>query len=932
MRIRKITQIASAAFVIIAMLVLISSCLEGSRIESPTSPFKSFRDVPGVTDEEIAAIEALQKEYALFTYGMTLATEAFQKENGEIGGYAALVCEWLTNLFGIRFEPGIYQPNETIEKLVTYELDFSGTMRITEERMKTYYMTDAISERRYIMFRLAKSRGIAQILHERPLKYAVLEGFTTPEAVDLITSSVNCEVIWVNNYAEAYSALESGDADAFLGVNVSESSFDAYGKVTIENFFPLIFSAVSMATANPKFEPVISVVNKAMRNGASAYLNYLYNRGYDDYLRHKFTMSLSDEERAYIGGHSVVPIAANYSNYPVSFYNERDKERQGIFFDLLDEITELTGISFDLVIDDSQGWSPVYEKLINGEVAFVPDLIRTKERENNFIWPETAIQNDYYALISKADHRDIAFNEILHVKVGLAGTSAYALMFKQWFPNHTGTVEYETMEEAMSALQRGEVDMVMATQRRLLLLTHYQELPGYKANVVFDQPIETIFGFNKDETILCSIIDKALKTVDTKGISDRWMRKTYDYRAKMAEARLPWLLGATVLSLVILTLMLIMFYRNRNEGKRLEKLMAEQTKELQLQAGTLTALFDSIPDLLFTQDMNRLYTRCNKSLADHFGFNQKDVVGKSTLAKFGVDSELLAYHNKFLQAAIDNSQIYITESIMPRFDGAQMVFEATHAPLVVNGVTVGVLGLARDITQRKAMEEEARRASETKGRFIADMSHEMSTPMNVIVGLTDLMLEEDGISDEAKEALIKINTAGNTLMEIINDILDLPKIEPGQNKRPYEKVARPDLSYARVLVVGDSPADLDVTTRMLRKYKMQVDCAGSGQEAVDRIAAGEPVYDAVFMDNMMSGMDGMEAIAEIRALDTKYAKNIPVIALAANFAAGSGQMFLKNGFSAFLPKPFKVMSLDSIVQRWVRNTTKEYISHIKQYL
>jgi CheY-like chemotaxis protein len=126
-----------------------------------------------------------------------------------------------------------------------------------------------------------------------------------------------------------------------------------------------------------------------------------------------------------------------------------------------------------------------------------------------------------------------------------------------------------------------------------------------------------------------------------------------------------------------------------------------------------------------------------------------------------------------------------------------------------------------------------------------------------------------------------------------------------------------------VLVVDDLPMNLDVAAGMLRKYMMQVDCVISGREAVDRIAAGEPVYDAIFMDHMMTDMDGIEATVAIRALGPVYAANITVIALIANVIAGNEQMFLDNGFNAFLPKPFNVMNLDSIIQRWVRDRSRE---------
>jgi CheY-like chemotaxis protein len=144
-----------------------------------------------------------------------------------------------------------------------------------------------------------------------------------------------------------------------------------------------------------------------------------------------------------------------------------------------------------------------------------------------------------------------------------------------------------------------------------------------------------------------------------------------------------------------------------------------------------------------------------------------------------------------------------------------------------------------------------------------------------------------------------------------------------KKKLTHEKLMRPNLSYAKVLLVDDLPTNLDVAAGMLRKYKMQVDCVTSGQDAIDHISAGEPHYDAVFMDHMMPGMDGVEATALIRALGTNYAENVPVIALTANAVAGNEQMFLDKGFNAFLPKPFNAMLLDSIVQRWVRDKSRE---------
>jgi CheY-like chemotaxis protein len=144
-----------------------------------------------------------------------------------------------------------------------------------------------------------------------------------------------------------------------------------------------------------------------------------------------------------------------------------------------------------------------------------------------------------------------------------------------------------------------------------------------------------------------------------------------------------------------------------------------------------------------------------------------------------------------------------------------------------------------------------------------------------------------------------------------------------KKKQAQATQMRPDLSYARVLVVDDFPVNLDIAAGMLRKFKLTVDCVTSGQDAFNLISTGTPVYDAIFMDHMMPGMDGVETTAAIRMLDADYAKNIPIIALTANDAPGSEQMFLNNGFNAYLSKPYTMTGLDSVVQKWVRDRSRE---------
>jgi signal transduction histidine kinase/ActR/RegA family two-component response regulator len=126
-----------------------------------------------------------------------------------------------------------------------------------------------------------------------------------------------------------------------------------------------------------------------------------------------------------------------------------------------------------------------------------------------------------------------------------------------------------------------------------------------------------------------------------------------------------------------------------------------------------------------------------------------------------------------------------------------------------------------------------------------------------------------------------------------------------------------DIPHSRFLVVDDVEVNVEVARGMLEPYDAEVDCLDSGQAAVDAIRKAEPRYDLIFMDHMMPGMDGIEAVHIIRSeIGTEYAKNIPIVALTASAMVGSREMFLEEGFQDFLAKPIDFKLLDAILVRW----------------
>jgi signal transduction histidine kinase/DNA-binding response OmpR family regulator/ABC-type amino acid transport substrate-binding protein len=807
--------------------------------------YTSYRDIPGVTENEIRDIEALKEKTPFFIYGMLSTTETFVMDNGEIGGFTALFCEWISLLFGIQFKPAIYEWDELTAGLRSYEIDFSGEMTATDERRKTWFMTDPIAERSVKTFRLAGSKPISEIVSSRPLRCGFFEGSNT---INDVTSRLHdeYEIVLLKNFNDFYRALKTGKADVCFLECLAEDVFDTYGDVITEDFSPLVYIPVSMTTINPDLQSVISVMQKVMHNSSLDFLINLYKKGEGENRRHKLFKNLSAEEKLYIQNHPVISLASEYDNYPISFFNKHEGEWQGISHDVLSEVEMLTGLTFNITNARNAEWSELLHLLETGEVSMISELLRTEDRVGSFLWPETMIMTDYYALVSKATYQNINISDILRVKVGLMKDSAYAESFRSWFPDHDNIVEYETSTIAFDALERGEVDMVMANVSQLLMLTNYYERTGYKANFVFDFAYESTFGFNKNETILCSIVNKALRLIDTEGISGNWMRKTYDYSAKLARLHRIWLTVVVILFFCVLVLLFFFFQKSRHTGRDLEKLVQKRTAEIYKQHELVSLINDIAILLLESNDKDyldamikgmeiigrkvnadrvsiwqnsrkndgRLYYQlvcqwASESLPEldsNTDFAYQDIMPnweaifnsggyvneivdnitepeRSALMKFSIKSMLTFpiflkdefwgyvsfddYHNK---RTFPETELFILRSW--GFLAVGAIKRGEIASDMQNTLTE-LFRLKRKLEIALSAAKEASRAKST---FLANMSHEIRTPLNAITGMSAIGKSATDI--ERKDyCFTKIEGASKHLLGVINDILDMSKIE-----------------------------------------------------------------------------------------------------------------------------------------------------------
>ncbi len=260
----------------------------------------------------------------------------------------------------------------------------------------------------------------------------------------------------------------------------------------------------------------------------------------------------------------------------------------------------------------------------------------------------------------------------------------------------------------------------------------------------------------------------------------------------------------------------------RLQRKVTRHMAAEQTwKE---ERALLLALINQVPDYLFVKDTNCRYVLANSAVAaDLDQANPESMTGKSDfeLHSLPVASHFFADDQQVMRSGEPKLDI---EEFMIDSSGEKKWLSTSKAPLRNDrDEIIGIVGVARDVSRRKKAEDQnrlmlerlhatqgklrraalaAEASNEAKSSFLANMSHEIRTPLNGILGMAQV-LEHEQLSPSQIEGVQTILESGKTLMALLNDVLDLSKIEAGKlNIEQTDGNLRDNFLYVQKLFSG----------------------------------------------------------------------------------------------------------------------------------
>jgi PAS domain S-box-containing protein len=229
-----------------------------------------------------------------------------------------------------------------------------------------------------------------------------------------------------------------------------------------------------------------------------------------------------------------------------------------------------------------------------------------------------------------------------------------------------------------------------------------------------------------------------------------------------------------------------------DNNRQLEREILERKRVEEVQRNSLIfrqTLLNSIPSPIFFKNLLGMYLGCNRAFELCIGLSESQIVGRTVHDLFPRTKADKIHERDMLLFAENRNQVY--EEIIDYADDGQahdvIVNKTTFCS--ANGEVAGLVGIIIDISEHKRAEEALRHAKQvaedanrTKTEFLANMSHELRTPLNAIIGYGE-MLQEDMPAlgcGELIEDIEKIHSAGKHLLGLINDVLDIAKIESGK--------------------------------------------------------------------------------------------------------------------------------------------------------
>lgn len=683
----------------------------------------------------------------------------------------------------------------SLSDLHSAHVDFHSGMMMSEERKKWLDFSVPFYEAESVFFMLKERAGHFDPARVGELKVSVVEGSYQQEWFE--KHYAGAQVMPYRLTQDGIRAVIEKRADMLIGegatvrARLAEMGFS--GEV-VPVGSPLFSKKLHAAVRKGDTE-LLNLINAGLNRISNEELlaiekNWVSSPESQYFVKTPARIPLTEKEQKWLSGIEKIRLAVHPDWAPLELVDEEGKY-QGMAADYVRLLSQRLGVEFEAI--PAESWSEAYRLALEKKADILPCLVRSPARANQFDFsrsymnfPVVVVSREGESFISGL--RDLAGKKIFAVRGHITQD---VLEFEH---PEIEVIPVDDELQGLRAVASGQGDFFAGNLATIHETIRSHGLANLKIACPTSYTFDLSFAARKDWPLMPLILNKALDTISQQehdAIYRRWVSLRFEQAMDRTEL---WnismrIVGAMgILFLVLGTALIVTLMWNKKlqseveERMRAEKALRETELryELALQgSGTgsydldlftgenhwndqwlamlgyssceIEPTRDTWASLLHPEDRDAVLARLDSYLAGKTPFYE---------AEFR-----LRHKNGEYRWILDRGGIYSRDE---------------------NGVPLAMAGTHTDITDRKLSEsriiqarEEAERANRAKTEFIANISHEIRTPMNAVLGFSDLLSREIS-GDKHQRYLGYIISSGKALLHLINDLLDLSKIEVGK--------------------------------------------------------------------------------------------------------------------------------------------------------